>query len=97
MIESEATQWSDYLPPQKLSQKRVKHRENEVHEEKSIKFLSYEALPALRTVEMMSISQIDQTPVGVQRKTITEIFKKITAQLGLRNIILMSSKQTLNL
>lgn len=81
MIKCEATQWSVYLPPQELSQKCVKRREDKVHEEKAIKFLSHEALPALQTVDLISISKIGQTPARVQRKTATEVFRR--SKLGL--------------
>lgn len=45
------------LPPQKRSQICVKRCEDKVHEEEAIQFLSYEALPALKTAEISSISR----------------------------------------
>lgn len=40
--------WDADLPPEELSQKRVKHREDKVHHEQAIQLLAHKALPALR-------------------------------------------------
>lgn len=64
------------LPPQKRSQIWVKHREDKVHEEEAIQFLSYEALPALQTAEA---SPKMSSPESVQRSSL----QTVIAQCGL--------------
>lgn len=44
-------QWRYNLPPQEVAQKGVNHREDEVHQQQAIQFLSHKALPALKATE----------------------------------------------
>lgn len=76
------------LPPQKCSQIRVKCREDKVHEEEAIQFLSYEALPALKTAEIKTSPKISS-----ERAKVACTDHNRPAQCGLRTITATSLKQ----
>lgn len=60
------------LPPQKRSQTRVKRREDKVHQEEAIQFLSYKALPALKTAEIKKHLQKCQKPSESAKAALTD-------------------------
>lgn len=61
------------LPPQELSQKNVKHREDEVHHKEPVQFLAYKTLPTLKTQMLHKCNNVDVNTFQNQKTSIAAV------------------------